>query len=61
MKGTRRNMRGVDECDIEEFCKLDVSEKTITILGDRWRPPAAKQEWYKMSKTLLCNIWKQTA
>ena len=29
-------MRKIDECDMEKFGTLDSSEKTITILGDRW-------------------------
>ena len=36
-------MRVVDECDMEEFGKLESSEKTIAILGDRWWPQTAKQ------------------
>ena len=52
-------MRKIDECDMEEFYTLDSSEKTIAILGDRWWPQEAKQEGDKISKTFLCNIWKQ--
>ena len=37
-------MRDVDECDMEGFGTLNSSEKTIAILGDKWWPPAAKQE-----------------
>ena len=29
-------MRIVDVCDMEEFGRLESSEKTIAILGDRW-------------------------
>ena len=28
--------REIDACDMEEFGKLDSSEKTIAVLGDRW-------------------------
>ena len=31
-------MRKLDECDMEEFGRLESSEKTIAILGDRWWP-----------------------
>ena len=27
-------IRKLDVCDMEEFCRLESSEKTITILGD---------------------------
>ena len=43
---------------MEKFGKLD-SEKTIAIVGDTWWPQTAKQEGDKISKTFLCNIWKQ--
>ena len=29
-------------CDMEEFGRLESSEKTIAILGDRWWPQTAK-------------------
>ena len=29
-------MRKLDVCDMEEFGRLESSEKTIAILGDRW-------------------------
>ena len=29
-------MRKLDECDVEEFGRLESSEKTIAIPGDRW-------------------------
>ena len=37
-------MRKLDECDMEEFGRLERSEKRIAILGDRWWPQTAKQE-----------------
>ena len=52
-------MRNLDERDMEEFGRLESSEKTIAILGDRWWPRAAKREGDKISKRLLCNIWKK--
>ena len=36
--------RETHECDVEEFDTLYSSKKTIAILGNRWRPQAAKQE-----------------
>ena len=35
-------MRKFDVCDMEEFGRLESSEKTIAILGDRWWPQTAK-------------------
>ena len=35
-------MRKLDECDMEEFGRLESSEKTIAILGDIWWPQTAK-------------------
>ena len=29
-------MKQIDECDMDHFSAHDNSEKTITILGDRW-------------------------
>ena len=42
--------REIDECDIEEFGTLGISEKTIAMLGDRWWPQAAKQEGGNLAK-----------
>ena len=52
-------MMKLDECDMEEFGKLESSEKTIAILGDRWWPQTAKQEGDRVSEQFLCNIWKK--
>ena len=56
-------MRGIDKCDMEEFGRLESSEKTIAITGDRWWPRVAKQEGDKTinSKKFPCinNIWNQ--
>ena len=35
-------MRKLDGCDMEEFGRLESSEKTIAILGGRWLPQTAK-------------------
>ena len=43
-------MRKLDECDMEEFGRLDSSEETIAILGGRWWPQTAKQEGDKTGK-----------
>ena len=52
-------MRTSDRCDMEEFGRPESSEKTIAILGDRWRPQTAKQDGDRISKQFLCNIWKK--
>ena len=31
-------IRKLDECDMEEFGRLESGEKTIAILGDNWWP-----------------------
>ena len=50
-------MRKFGVCDMEEFGSLESSEKTIAILGDRWWPQMAKQEWDKINKQFLCSIY----
>ena len=52
-------MRKLHVCDMEEFGRLESSEKTIAILGDRRWPQTAKQDGDRMSKQFLCNIWKK--
>ena len=52
-------MRKLDVCDIEDFGRLEGSEKTIAILGDGWWPQTAKQDGDRISKQLLCNMWKK--
>ena len=44
---------------MKEFGRLESSEKTIAILGDRWRPQTAKQDGDRISKQSLRNIWKK--
>ena len=41
-----------------ETSRRELSEGTMSILGDRWWPQKAKQGGYKVSKVLLCKIWK---
>ena len=53
-------MRKLNGCDMEEFGRLESSEKTIAIiLGDRWWPQTAKREEDRVHKRFLCNIWKK--
>ena len=52
-------MGTLDGFDMEEFRRLESSEKTIAIQGDRWWPQTAKQDGYRISKQFLCNIWKK--
>ena len=66
MKYTTRNgdaleeeMRKFDICDMEEFRRLESSEKMIPILGDRWWSQTARQDGDRRSKQLLCSIWKK--
>ena len=53
------DMRKLDVCDMEEFRRLESSEKTNAILGDRWWPQTAKQDGDRTSKPFLCNLWKK--
>ena len=53
-----KGMRRFDVCDMEEFCRLESSEKTIVILGDKW-PQTAKQEGDRISKQFLCSVGKK--
>ena len=55
-----RGHEEIDKCGMEKFGKLDSSEKTIAILGDRWWPQTAKQEGGKISKQFLRNNGKKT-
>ena len=51
-------MRKSDVCDMETFCGLKGSEKTIATLGDRW-PQTTRQEGDRISKQFLCGTWKK--
>ena len=44
---------------MEEFGRLESSEKTIAILGDRWWPQTAKQDGDGISKQFICSKWKK--
>ena len=37
-------------CDVEEFDRLESSEKMIAIVGDRWWPQTAKQDGDRIRK-----------
>ena len=52
-------MRRLDVCGMEEFGRLESSEKTVAILGDRWWPQTVKQDGDRIIKQVLCNIWKK--
>ena len=56
-RGVLEEMRKLDECDMEEFGRLEISEEMIAILGDRWWPQSAKKDGDRISKQLLCDIW----
>ena len=45
--------------DMEEFGRLESSERTIAILGDKWWPQTAKHDGDRIRKQLLCSIWKK--
>ena len=49
----------LDACHMEEFGRLESSEKTIAILEDKWWPQTAKQDGDRTSKQFPCNIWKK--
>ena len=53
-----QEMRKLDECDMEECCRLKSSERTIAILGERWWPQKAKQDGDRISKHFNV-IWKK--
>ena len=52
-------VRKLDVCDMEEFDRLESSEKTIAILGNRWWPQTAKQDGDRISKQFLYSIWNK--
>ena len=49
-------MRKLDVCDMEQFSRLESSEKMIAIVGGRWWPQTAKQDGDRISKQFLCSI-----
>ena len=52
-------MMKLDVCNMEEFGRLESSEKSIAIQGDRWWPQTAKQDGDGISKQFLCSTWKK--
>ena len=52
-------MSKLDVCDMEEFGRLESSEKTIAILGDSWWPQTANQDGDRISRQFFCSIWKK--
>ena len=48
-------MRKLDVYHMEEFGRLESSEKTIAILGDGWWPQTPEQDGDRISKQFLCN------
>ena len=44
---------------MKEFGRLESSEKTVAIVGDRWWPQTAKQDGERISKQFLCSIWRK--
>ena len=52
-------MKKFDVCGMEEFCRLESSEKTIAILGDRWWPQTAKQDGDRICEQYLGILWKK--
>ena len=46
----KEQMNKLNECAMGKLGTLDSSERTIAILGDRWRPQTAKQQGGKMIK-----------
>ena len=55
-RGALKEMRKSDVCDMEECGKRESSEKTITLLVDRWWPQTAKQDGDRINKQSLCSI-----
>ena len=48
-------MRKEDDWDMEDFGRLERSEKTIAILGDRLWPQTAKQDGNRICKQFMCS------
>ena len=46
-------------CNMEQFGRLESSEKTIAILRDRWYPQTAKRDGDRISKQHLCHTWEK--
>ena len=52
-QGALEETRKLGTCDMEEFDRLESSEKPIAILGDRWMPQTAKQDGSRISMQSL--------
>ena len=52
-------IKKLDVCYVEEFGRLESSEKTIAILGDIWWPQTTKPDGDRISKQFPCSIWKK--
>ena len=52
-------MRKLSVRNMEEFGRLESSEETTAILGDRWWPQTAKQDGDRISKRFLRGICKK--
>ncbi|CAB1099916.1 unnamed protein product [Ectocarpus sp. CCAP 1310/34] len=46
-------------CDMDKFGKLDNSEKTIAVIGDRWWAQEAVEDGDKTCKKFLCSLWQK--
>ena len=55
-KKEEKIMRTLGVCNMEEFGRLESSEKTIAILGDKWWPQTAKEDGDRISKQFICCI-----
>ena len=60
-RGALEGIRKLGVCNMEEFGRLESSEETIAILGDRWWPMTEKQDGDRICKQFLyvCSIWKK--
>ena len=56
-----KEMSKSDKCGMEEFGRLEGTEKPIHIIGDKWWPQTAKQEGGRISEQFLCNIHTEKA
>ena len=48
-----------DVCEMEEFGRLENSEKTIAILGDRWWSQTAKQDGYRFKQPVSMQYMEE--
>ena len=54
-----KGMRTLKVFHMEAFGKLESSEKTIAIIGNRWWPQTAKQDRDRTFKHFRCRIRKK--